>query len=130
MDDGSTDGTVEKVTSLMTDYPMLRLERHARNLGIEAGWRTGVHAARGKFVCLIDADLQNPPEQIWRLYQEIMFSRADMVQGARSSIGRLRDSRFLLSRGLNLILNVTFDMDLRDNKSGFVIAQRMFFWTY
>lgn len=124
VDDGSTDQTPVVATALMAEYPMVRLERHSRNLGIEAGWRTGIQAARGKFVCLIDADLQNPPEQIWRLYQEILFSRADIIQGARSSIGRLRDSRFLLSRGLNLILNITFGMNLKDNKSGFVLAQK------
>jgi phenylacetate-CoA ligase len=124
VDDGSTDRTVEIVSELMKEYPILRFERHARNLGMEAGWKTGVHAARGKFVCLIDADLQNPPEQVWRLYQEIVFSRADIVQGYRSSVGRLRDSRYLMSRGLNLLLNTTFGMRLRDNKSGFVIAHK------
>jgi phenylacetate-CoA ligase len=124
VDDGSTDRTVEVVNALLNEYPMLRFERHASNLGIEAGWRTGVVAARGKFVCLIDSDLQNPPEQIWRLYQEAMFSKADMVQGFRSSIGRLRDSRYLLSRALNVLLNTAFGMSLRDNKSGFVIAHK------
>jgi phenylacetate-CoA ligase len=124
VDDGSTDRTVEVVSELMKEYPMLRFERHACNLGIEAGWKTGVNAARGRFVCLIDADLQNPPEQVWRLYQEIMFSRADVAQGYRSSIGRLRDSRYLMSRALNVLLNSAFGMRLRDNKSGFVIAHK------
>lgn len=124
VDDGSTDSTADIARSLMDHYPFLRLEQHPCNLGMEAGWRTGAKAARGKFVCLIDADLQNPPEQIWRLYQEIVFSRADVVQGYRSSVGRLRDSRYVLSRGLNAILNTVFGMNLRDNKSGFVIAHK------
>lgn len=124
VDDGSTDRTVEIVRGLLQAHPMLRFERHAANMGIEAGWRTGVSAARGKYVCLIDSDLQNPPEQIWRLYQEINFSRADVVQGYRSSVGRLRDSRYLLSRALNVLLNSCFSMRLRDNKSGFVIAPK------
>ena len=124
IDDGSTDGTVQVVSELRVIYPMLRFERHARNQGMEAAWKTGVNAARGKYVCLIDADLQNPPEQIWNLYQEIVFSRADIVQGYRSSIGRLRDSRYVLSRGLNILLNLAFGMSLRDNKSGFVIAYK------
>ena len=124
VDDGSTDRTYETILSLMKEYPILRVERHPTNLGIEAGWKTGIEASRGKFVCLMDADLQNPPEQVWNLYQEILFSNADLVQGFRSSIGRLRDSRYLLSRGLNIILNTCFGMNLRDNKSGFVIAPK------
>jgi phenylacetate-CoA ligase len=124
VDDGSTDRTYETIQALMKDYPILRVERHPTNLGIEAGWKTGIEAARGRFVCLMDADLHNPPEQVWNLYQEILFSNADLVQGFRSSIGRLRDSRYLLSRGLNIILNTCFGMKLRDNKSGFVIAPK------
>lgn len=124
VDDGSTDRTYETILSLMKEYPILRVERHPTNFGIEAGWKTGIEASRGKYVCLMDADLQNPPEQVWNLYQEIVFSNADLVQGFRSSIGRLRDSRFLLSRGLNIILNTCFGMKLRDNKSGFVIAHK------
>ena len=38
----------------------------------------------------------------------IVESRADIAQGTRSSIGRLRDSRLVLSRGLNLMLNAAF----------------------
>ena len=124
VDDGSTDRTPELVQSLMAKNPNLRYERHASNQGIEGGWKTGVNMARGKYVCLIDADLQNPPEHIWRLYREALFFRVDLIQGYRSSIGRLRDSRFILSRGLNIILNALFGMNMRDNKSGFILARR------
>jgi len=97
---------------------------HQVNQGIAAGWRTGVANSKGKYVCLIDADLQYLPEEVWRLYREIESSRVDMVQGFRSTIERLRDSRYLYSKALNVLLNVTFGMRLRDNKSGFVIARR------
>jgi phenylacetate-CoA ligase len=61
---------------------------------------------------------------VWRLYREIEASRVDMVQGFRSTIERLRDSRYLFSKTLNLLLNISFRMNLQDNKSGFVIARR------
>jgi phenylacetate-CoA ligase len=124
VDDGSTDATVEVVSALLLKHPQLRFERHASNRGIEASWRTGVIAARGTSVCLIDADLQNPPEYIWELFRELNFSRADLVQGYRSSIGRLRNSRYLLSRVLNVLLNISFGMNLKDNKSGFILASK------
>ena len=87
-------------------------------------WRSGIAAARGRYVCLIDADLQNLPEDVWRLYREITLTGADLVQGYRSSIGRERDSRYFLSVGLNTLLNRLFGMRQHDNKSGFVIAER------
>ena len=75
-------------------------------------------------MCFIDADLQNLPEDIASLYEEIHFTHADMVQGYRSSIGRVKNSRYYLSRGLNLLLNLIFGMHAKDNKSGFIIASK------
>ena len=48
----------------------------------------------------------------------------DIVQGFRSSVGRARGARYNLSRGLNFLLNSTFGMKLRDNKSGFLMCSR------
>ncbi|MCO6429399.1 MAG: glycosyltransferase [Deltaproteobacteria bacterium] len=127
VNDGSTDNTAEVMEDLSRRFNILRTVHHAENKGIEHGWRSGVEAARGDYVCLIDADLQNPPEDIWRLYREIKHTRTDMVQGCRSSIGRLKDSRFILSKGLNLLLNILFGMRAKDNKSGFVLARRDLF---
>lgn len=124
VDDASTDRTREIADKLSTLHQNVHCVRHERNRGIAGGWVTGVESAKGQFVCLIDADLQNPPEEVWRLYREILWSKVDMVQGTRSPIGRMRDSRYLLSRGLNVILNFLFGMKATDNKSGFVVAYR------
>ena len=92
------------------------------NQGIAAAWRSGVREASGRYSCFIDADLQNPPEQIVTLYRRLLESRADIAQGTRSSIERLRDSRLTFSRGLNLLLNLAFRTWATDSKSGFVLA--------
>lgn len=124
VDDGSRDDTGAVADALAASHPHVAVVHHEVNRGIAAGWDSGVARAEGEYVCLIDADLQNLPEDVWRLYREIRFSHADLVQGWRSTFGRERDSRYLLSKGLNLLLNTLFDMDARDNKSGFVIARR------
>ncbi|WP_044564394.1 glycosyltransferase [Azospirillum sp. B4] len=125
IDDASRDDTAARIAALAEANPGTVIGLyHPVNQGIEGGWRSGVGAARGRFVVLIDADLQNPPQEIWRLYRQLKASKADVVQGVRSSIGRLRDGRYLLSRGLNVLLNVCFGMRARDNKSGFIITER------
>lgn len=124
VDDGSADDTGAVIRALSADHPRVVGVFHERNRGIAAAWESGVSRARGEYVCLIDADLQNLPEDVWRLFREIRLSHADVVQGYRSSVGRLRDSRYLLSKGLNGLLNTLFGMSARDNKSGFVIALR------
>lgn len=125
VDDGSTDGTVAAIERARTIYgdAIVGLH-HDVNRGIPASWRTGVDAARGTYVCFIDGDLQNPPEEVVTLYRRLIESPYDIVQGTRSKIGRLRDSRLLFSMALNVILNVLFGMSAKDNKSGFVLAPR------
>jgi len=125
IDDASTDKTKEVIKELaLSKNYNIRACFHDKNQGMFASWGTALKASTGEYVCLIDADLQNLPEDIARLYEEILFSHADIVQGVRSSIGRVKDSRFIFSRGLNLILNCLFLMRARDNKSGFIMTRR------
>lgn len=125
IDDGSTDETGEVVDRLAAERENVIAVHHERNLGIEAAWRSGLEASSGGLICITDSDLQYMPEDVWRLYREFLASPDDMIQGFRSSVARERgDPRYLLSRGLNLILNLLFGMRLRDNKSGFVLSRR------
>jgi len=124
VNDGSRDSTGAVIDALAAQYENVVAVHHPKNRGIAAAWQTGVDSSHGTYVCLIDADLQYLPEEVWRLYREIESTRADMVQGSRSTIERLRDSRYLYSKALNFLLNISFGMNLRDNKSGFVIARR------
>jgi phenylacetate-CoA ligase len=125
VDDGSTEDTALVVENLKLEYgDAVRCVRHDENRGIPASWRSGVDAARGAYVCLIDGDLQNPPEEVVTLYLRLLESAADLAQGTRSSIGRLRDSRLLLSRLLNFSLNLAFGMRATDSKSGFVLGPK------
>jgi phenylacetate-CoA ligase len=124
VDDGSADETGAVIRALSAADGRVVGVFHERNRGIAAAWQSGVARAGGEYVCFIDADLQNLPEDVWRLYREIRLSHADVVQGYRSSVGRLKDSRYLLSKGLNGLLNTLFGMSARDNKSGFVIGLR------
>lgn len=124
VNDASTDATGAIINSLARGHQEVVAVHHGTNRGLSAGWDTGLEASNGKYVCFIDADLQNPPEEVWRLYREITQSHADMVQGVRSAIGRLKDDRYLTSRALNVMLNVAFGMSAADNKSGFVMALR------
>lgn len=124
VNDASTDNTGVVIDRFAEQHQQVKGVHHPSNRGIEGGWASGASASEGRYVCFMDADLQNLPEDVPRLYREILQSRADVVQGTRSTIGRLKDSRFTLSKGLNIILNTAFGMNLKDNKSGFVIALR------
>jgi len=124
VNDGSRDDTGAVIDALARQHANVVAVHHETNRGIEAGWRSGLQAAQGIYVCFIDADLQHLPEDVPRLLREIQYSHADLVQGYRSTVGRLRDSRYILSKGLNFLLNTLFGMKLRDNKCGFVLSRK------
>lgn len=124
VNDGSSDNTGNVINELANGNDRVVAVHHQKNQGMFQAWKSGIHKSSGKYVCLIDADLQNLPEDTWRLFKKIKTSHADLVQGYRSSVGRIRDSRYIFSRGLNVLLNLAFGMSSRDNKSGFVIAYK------
>src|SRR5688572_27454718 len=64
VDDGSTDGTLAALERLAAADPRLRVVSLTRNFGHQAAVTAGLHHARGSIVCVLDADLQDPPEDI------------------------------------------------------------------
>ena len=123
VNDCSSDNTGALIDELAESEEPVIAVHHEVNRGLAAGWATGLEASCGEYVCLIDGDLQNLPEDVWRLYREITSNNVDIVQGYRSSVGRLKDSRYTLSKTLNFLLNTAFRMNLRDNKSGFITCR-------
>jgi dolichol-phosphate mannosyltransferase len=69
VDDGSSDGTAEAIRALMAGGARLRLLRHAQSCGQSAAIRSGVAAARGGWIATLDADGQNDPADMPRLWQ-------------------------------------------------------------
>ena len=83
VDDGSTDRSLEVLRAQQKDHPTLRVLRLAKNSGqtaaLDAAWR----AARGNYVVSLDADLQNDPADIPRMFQKLLDDKVDMVMGVR-----------------------------------------------
>ena len=123
IDDGSADNTWERIRRRSQADARVLGVRHTSNSGIEAAWRTGLESATGELICLIDADLQNRPEDIAKLYRAYLRELPDIVQAVRHPVRGVRRCR-TFSRVLNILLNLTFRMRLRDNKSGFMLCRR------
>ena len=128
VDDASQDETRQLIQALVAEHTARIVGCfHERNQGIAEAWRTGVRAARAPLLAVIDADLQYQPEDLLRLHRELVEHGVDVVQGWRSAVGREKGNRYYLSRGFSHLLNATFGMRLRDNKSGFVLAAKRVF---
>ncbi len=70
VDDGSTDGSTERIRELAKADKRVRPVIFARNFGHQIAITAGWDYARGQAVVIIDADLQDPPEIILDLVQK------------------------------------------------------------
>ncbi|HJS29420.1 MAG TPA: glycosyltransferase family 2 protein [Anaerolineales bacterium] len=80
VDDGSSDGSTEKIIELYEGDHRVRPVVFARNFGHQIAVTAGLDYSRGDAVVIIDADLQDPPEVIldliarWREGYEVVFA--------------------------------------------------------
>ncbi|MBL9002031.1 MAG: glycosyltransferase family 2 protein [Phycisphaerae bacterium] len=93
VDDGSTDGTRDRVRMLMPGRPWLRCiaMQHTppgKGNGQSAAFHAGFRAARGELIAVLDADLQNDPAEIPAMIALLRESGAGLVQGDRSHARR------------------------------------------
>jgi glycosyltransferase involved in cell wall biosynthesis len=111
VDDGSSDGTWDKLERARGRHPMLRTFRHRRNLGLSEALNTGFRNVRGEFVIFLPADLQSDPaEDIPKIMKELEAG-SDVVVGWR--IGRVEGKAFV-SYVYNLLSRRLFGVDAHD----------------
>ncbi|MBN8909457.1 MAG: glycosyltransferase family 2 protein, partial [Rhodospirillales bacterium] len=80
VNDGSPDDSDVACRSLLgtSTIPITYIE-HARNYGEHNAVMTGLRHARGAYVITMDDDLQNPPEEVLRLYDHARLGGWDVV---------------------------------------------------
>ena len=81
IDDGSTDGSWEKIQELSKVYPAIHGISFRRNYGKSAALYHGFKAAQGNVVVTMDADLQDAPEEIPEMYRMVVEDGWDLVSG-------------------------------------------------
>ncbi|MFH1875758.1 MAG: glycosyltransferase family 2 protein [Candidatus Omnitrophota bacterium] len=64
VDDGSSDTSGAKLTELADRYAHVKIISFVTNQGQSAAFTAGFRASRGAWIITLDADLQNPPEEI------------------------------------------------------------------
>lgn len=97
--DGSPDGSYALLADRLPREPFVsRLVAHSRNFGSFAAIRTGLQRATGRYVGVMAADLQEPPELMLEFFERLESGSADLVVGAR----RGRDDPALSALGARL----------------------------
>ena len=117
VDDGSTDGSDE-----IAERKGVRVIRHPYNIGNGAAIKSGIRAARGKLLVLMDGDGQHPPADIPKLLAD--SERYHMVVGARAKGSRLRAHRYTANLVYNAFASYVTKFKVEDLTSGFRVLPR------
>src|SRR3954454_12936374 len=109
VNDGSPDnsGDVCRAIAATATVPVTYLE-HARNFGEHNAVMTGLRHARGGYVITMDDDLQNPPEEVVRLYDHARLGTWDVVY-TRYAVKQHAGWRNLGSRFANAVADRLLD---------------------
>lgn len=83
VDDGSSDGTRERIRELTGEFPVRLVARDEPTLGLSGAVVAGAHEARGDFLVVMDADLSHPPARIPDLIAPLLAGSSDLVIGSR-----------------------------------------------
>lgn len=113
VDDGSRDGTLKRLKSLLDDECVKVIELR-RNFGQTAAMAAGFAASSGDIVVAIDGDLQNDPREIPMMI-EVMYDRdLDLVAGWRKNRADKLLSRRLPSILANRLISKITSVRLHD----------------
>lgn len=123
VDDGSTDGTFEKLKSLKkkTSAPIIII-RFRKNMGKSAALSVGLSHANSDIIVTMDADLQDDPGQIPVLLQALSDG-VDMVVGWRKN-RRDAQSKILKSKLFNSIVSNLYGLSLHDINCGLKVMRK------
>ncbi|HEY1923292.1 MAG TPA: polyprenol monophosphomannose synthase [Tepidisphaeraceae bacterium] len=101
VDDNSRDATPSVCAELSAKYPLKLLVRKEPANGLSGAVLHGMAEARGTFLCVMDADLQHPPERLPALLESLRAGEADFVLGSRYMPGGSTEAEWGLFRKFN-----------------------------
>lgn len=111
VDDGSTDGSTQKLREWCAQHTNFRTVHFKKNAGQTAAMDAGFRHAAGKYVVSMDADMQNDPADIPKLIEKL--NTFDMVCGWRQKRNDPWIKR-ISSKVANYIRNKLSKEDIRD----------------
>lgn len=117
VNDGSTDGTLPHLLSLVAHDPCVKVIDFSRNFGNQPAISAGIEKATGDVVVIIDDDLQDPPEVIlnflakWHEGYQVVYG----IREKRKGVGLLfRALASLYYRVLDFVSEVKIPVDTGD----------------
>lgn len=116
VDDGSSDGSLIDLYAIHRQDPRWKILSFARNFGHQSAVSAGIHYATGDAIVVMDADLQDPPEQVehfiqkWQEGHDVVYA----VRTKRKESWLKRSSYALFYRLLRTVSSIEIPLDSGD----------------
>ena len=123
VDDGSTDGTREKLQSMpLTDD--VTVVFHEKNCGKGAAIRTGLQYAHGEYILIQDSDLEYDPQDYPALLRPLEQREANVVYGVRPDRPDRGLRFFLGAKLLTHLTNLLYGAGIHDEATCYKVFRR------
>ncbi|MCC6252366.1 MAG: glycosyltransferase family 2 protein [Bacteroidia bacterium] len=108
VDDGSSDNSIIKLLKHRKQDDRIKIVQLSRNYGHQAAYTAGLTVAKGKFVAMMDGDLQDPPELIEVMYKKLISNEnTDIIYAKRKSRKEKMLRRFLMKMFHKIFSKIT-----------------------
>lgn len=124
VNDGSSDHTLEEMRKLAEKDPHIVYLSFSRNFGKEAAMYAGFCNARGEYVAVMDADLQDPPTLLPEMLELLQSGEYDSVATRRVNREGEPPIRSWFARKFYQIINKISDADIVDGARDFRLMRR------
>ena len=123
VDDGSTDGTREKLQSLAPQNDVT-IVFHEKNCGKGASIRTALEYARGEYVIIQDSDLEYDPGDYPALLRPLQAGHTNVVYGVRPDRPERGLRFFLGAKFLTHLTNLLYGAGIHDEATCYKVFRR------
>ena len=123
VDDGSTDGTREKLQAL-PPCDDVTIVFHEKNCGKGAAIRTALAYARGEYVLIQDSDLEYDPQDYRALLRPLEDGKANVVYGVRPDRPERGLRFFLGAKLLTHLTNLLYGAGIHDEATCYKVIRR------
>ena len=124
INDGSKDRTLPILRELAKNDARIKYISFSRNFGKEAAMYAGLKHAKGDFVCVMDCDLQDPPEMIESMLERLTQDTCDCVATRRVTRKGEPKIRSAFARAFYRIINRISDTEFVDGARDFRMMRR------
>lgn len=124
VNDGSKDGTLSLLHTYASQYKNVRYLSFSRNFGKEAGIYAGLQHAKGDYVAIMDADMQDPPDLLPKMYEILRDEPYDSVATRRVDRAGEPPIRSFFARAFYKLINRISDADIVDGARDYRLMKR------